>query len=285
LPNENGTAPGFYFQTNINPKIRSPHLFVLPGPPRELQPMFRASVLPKLRSIARTPPLFDRRIYKIANVGESLVEEAIGQKILAIPGIELGYCARPGEVEVRIIGEPGAVERADMIIRSSLGPAIFSTSGESLEEVVVKLLVERKETLALAESCTGGLLADRITDVPGASVVFVAGYIVYANEAKIDVLHIDPALVEWHGAVSEPVACAMAEGARARAGTTYALSTTGIAGPSGGSPDKPIGTVFVALAATGLKTTARQLYFPSDRATFKQLTAQAAFEMLRKKLT
>jgi nicotinamide-nucleotide amidase len=283
--NENGTAPGLYLRANINPAVHSPHLFLLPGPPRELQPMFQESVLPKLRAIAQALPLIDRRIYKIANVGESLVEEAIGEKILAIPGIELGYCARPGEVEVRIIGEPAAIERADTIIRSSLEPSIFSTSDETLEEVVVNLLVERKETLALAESCTGGLLADRITDVPGASVVFVAGYIVYANEAKIDVLGVDAALIERHGAVSEPVARAMAEGAQARAKTTYAISTTGIAGPSGGSPDKPVGTVFVALAAAGSKTTALQLFFPSDRPTFKQLTAQAAFEMLRKKLT
>jgi nicotinamide-nucleotide amidase len=282
--NENGTAPGLYLRANINPAVRSPHLFLLPGPPRELQPMFRESVLPKLRSIAQALSLFDRRIYKIANMGESLVEEAIGQKILAIPGIELGYSARPGEVEVRIIGEPAAIERADTIVRSSFGQSIFSTSDETLEEVVVNLLVERKETLALAESCTGGLLADRITDVPGASAVFVAGYIVYANDAKIDVLRIDPALVEQHGAVSEPVARAMAEGALARAETTYALSTTGIAGPSGGSPDKPVGTVSLGLAAAGSKTTARQLYFPSDRKTFKQLATQAALDLLRKKL-
>jgi nicotinamide-nucleotide amidase len=282
--NENGTAPGLYLRGNINPPAHSPHLFLLPGPPRELQPMFRESVIPKLRSIASPSPLFDRRIYRIASMGESLVEEAIGEKVLAIPGIELGYCARPGEVEVRVIGEPAAVERADTIIRSLLEPAFFSTNDETLEEVVVKLLVERKETLALAESCTGGLLADRITDVPGASAVFVAGYIVYANESKIDVLQFDPALIERHGAVSEPVARAMAEGARARAKTTYALSTTGIAGPSGGSPEKPVGTVFVALAAAGSKTTARQLFFPSDRETFKQLATQAALDLLHKKL-
>jgi nicotinamide-nucleotide amidase len=282
--NANGTAPGLYLRANINPSVLSPHLFLLPGPPRELQPMFRESIMPKLHSIAPALPLFDRRIYRIANMGESLVEEAIGQRALAIPGIELGYCARPGEVDVRVIGEPAALERADMIIRSSLGAAIFSTSDETLEEVVVKLLIERKETLAMAESCTGGLLANRITNVPGASAIFLAGYTVYANESKIDLLHFDPALIERHGAVSEPVARAMAEGARARAKTTYALSTTGIAGPSGGSPEKPVGTVFVALAAAGSKTTARQLFFPSDRETFKQLTAQAALDLLRKRL-
>jgi nicotinamide-nucleotide amidase len=282
--NENGTAPGLYLRANVNPAIHSPHLFLLPGPPRELQPMFHESVISQLRSIVQRPPLFDRRMYRIANMGESLVEKAIGDKVLAIPGIELGYCARPGEVDVRIVGEPSAIERADAIITSNLRRSIFSTGDELLEEVVVKLLTARKETLALAESCTGGLLADRITNIPGASEVFLAGYIAYANETKIDVLGVDPTLIERHGAVSELVARAMAEGARARANTTYALATTGIAGPSGGSLDKPVGTVFVAFVAADAETTVLPLFFPSDRPTFKQLTAQAAFEMLRKKL-
>jgi competence/damage-inducible protein CinA-like protein len=283
--NENGTAPGLYLRANISPSIESPHLFLLPGPPRELQPMFRQSVTPVLRPLALNPPSFDRRMYKIANMGESLVEAAIGQKILAIPGIELGYCARPGEVDVRIVGESSAIQKADFVVRSSLGSAIFSMNDELLEEVVVKLLTGRKETLALAESCTGGLLADRITNVPGASEVFLAGYVSYANEAKIDIVQVDPALIEQHGAVSEPVARAMAEGARTRAKTTYALATTGIAGPTGGSSEKPIGTVFVALAAPNAATTVQQFFFPTDRQTFKQLVAQAAFDLLRRKLT
>src|SRR5205823_3890737 len=216
LPNENGSAPGLYFRANINPRIHSPHLFLLPGPPRELQPMFRELAMPILRSIVQVPHSLERRLYKIAGISESIVEETIGEKVLVIPGIELGYCARPGEVDVRILGEPDAVARADLVIRGELGLSIFSTSDESLEEVLVKLLTERKETLALAESCTGGLLANRITNIPGASEVFLAGYIAYANETKIDVLGVDPTLIERHGAVSEPVARAMADGARAR---------------------------------------------------------------------
>src|ERR1700730_5878 len=216
LPNENGTAPGLYLRAKINPMLQSPHLFALPGPPRELQPIFRESVMSILQGIVKTPSAIERKVYKIADRGESLIEQAIGEKILAIPGIELGYCARPGEVEVRVIGEVGAVEKADEIIKSALGLSIFSTSDENLEQVIVKLLTERKETLALAESCTGGLLADRITNVPGASEIFVAGYVPYANEAKIDILNVDLSLIEQHGAVSEPVARAMAEGARAR---------------------------------------------------------------------
>jgi nicotinamide-nucleotide amidase len=264
--------------------MHSPHLFLLPGPPRELQPMFRQSVMPILRSIVQTPSSVDRRLYRIVNMGESLVEEAIGEKILAIPGIELGYCARPGEVDVRIVGEASAIEKADSIIRSRLGLSILSIGEETLEQVMVKLLIKRNETIALAESCTGGLLAHRITNVPGASAVFLAAYIVYANDAKINMLDIDPALIEQYGAVTEPVARAMAEGARARARSTYALATTGIAGPSVGSPDKPVGTVFIALASTNAQTVVQRLFFPSDRETFKQLTAQAAFDLLRRKL-
>jgi nicotinamide-nucleotide amidase len=283
LPNENGSASGLYLKANINPLIHSPHVFVLPGPPRELQPMFRAFVTPVLRSIVQAPASIERRLYKIACLGESTIEEAIGDKVLAIPGIELGYCARPGEVDVRIVGESDAVSRADAVIQNELGLSIFSANDETLEEVLVKLLTGRKETLAIAESCTGGLLANRITNIPGASAVFLAGYICYANEAKIDMLDVDPELIEKHGAVSEPVARALAQHARMRARSTYALATTGIAGPSGGSPEKPVGTVYIALATPG-EIVVKKLFFPSDRETFKQIAAQAAFDLLRRKI-
>jgi nicotinamide-nucleotide amidase len=284
LPNENGSAPGFYLKANISPRIPSPHLFVLPGPPRELQPMFRTFVMPILRSIVPASALLERRVYRIAGVGESRVEEAIGAKVMEIPGIELGYCARPGEVEVRIIGKAEAIQQADAIIRSALRLFIFSTADENLEKVIVNLLRKHNQTLAIAESCTGGLIANRITNVPGASSVFIAGYVCYANQAKIDMLNVDPKLIDEHGAVSEPVARALAEHARARARSKYALATTGVAGPTGGSPEKPVGTVYVALASTESETTAKKFFFPTDRETFKQLTTQAGFEMLRRAL-
>ena len=283
LPNENGSASGLYLKANINPRIPSPHLFILPGPPRELQPMFRESVMPFLCSFVQFSGSIERRLYKIACVGESTVEEAIGEKVLAVPGIELGYCARPGEVDVRIIGKSDAVSRAEAIIKSQLGSSIFSVTEENLEEVIVKLLTARNETLAVAESCTGGLLANRITNVAGASKVFVAGYVCYANQAKIGMLDVDPKLIEKHGAVSEPVARALAERAGACARSTFALATTGIAGPTGGSPEKPVGTVHIALAGPN-EIVAKKLFLPSDRETFKQLTAQAAFDLLRRKI-
>ena len=283
LPNENGSASGLYLKANINPKIASPHIFLLPGPPRELQPMFREHAMSILRSIVKGPPPLERRFYKIAVMGESVIEEKIGKRILAIPGVELGYCARPGEVDVRIIGERSALDEADKIVRSELGDVIFAANDRTLEEVLVKLLTDKKQTLATAESCSGGLLANRITNVAGASAALLAGYVCYANEAKIDILGVDPKLIEKHGAVSDEVARAMAEGARKRARSTYALSTTGIAGPDGGSAEKPVGTVYVALA-NETETKVRKLFFPSDRETFKQLVAQAAFEMLRREL-
>jgi nicotinamide-nucleotide amidase len=138
--------------------------------------------------------------------------------------------------------------------------------------------------LATAESCTGGLIADRITNVPGASGVFIAGYVCYANQAKINMLDVDPKLVEKHGAVSEPVARALAEHARACAGSDYALATTGVAGPTGGSPQKPVGTVYIALASDGLETIVKRFFFPTDRETFKQLATQSALDLLRRKI-
>jgi nicotinamide-nucleotide amidase len=284
LPNENGSAPGFYLKANINARVPSPHVFVLPGPPRELQPMFTKFAMPILKSIIEVPLPVERRSYFIAGVGESLVENVIGEKVLAIPGIELGYCARPGEVEVRIIGNPNAIRAADAVIRRELGVSIFSDNGDALETVVVTLLKERKETLATAESCTGGLIANQITNVSGASEVFLAGYVTYANSAKSDVLNVDSKLIDKHGAVSEAVARAMAEGAHTRAASTYGLATTGIAGPTGGSDEKPVGTVYITLASGDSETVAKKFLFPTDRETFKQLAAQSALDLLRRRL-
>ena len=282
LPNDNGSAPGLYL--TADPRKKSSHLFLLPGPPRELHPMFRSSVLPLLRGLVPAGSAMERRTFCIAGMGESLVEEAIGERLLEISGLELGYCARPGEVDLRIMGERPMLDQAEEIIRASLGTAVFSVEGGKLEDAVVKLLKERKQTLAIAESCTGGFLAHRVTNVPGASAVFLAGYVTYANEAKAEMLWVDPALIAESGAVSEKVAGAMAEGARQRAGASVALATTGVAGPDGGTKEKPVGTVFVALASEGAATKVSRFFFPDDRQTFKELTTQFALEMLRRAL-
>jgi nicotinamide-nucleotide amidase len=176
------------------------------------------------------------------------------------------------------------LDQAEQIVREKLGAAIFSADGSDLEEAVVKLLTERKQTLAVAESCTGGYLAHRITNVPGASAVLLAGYVAYSNEAKAAMLGIEPRLISEHGAVSKQVALAMAEGARLNSKTDFALATTGIAGPSGGTADKPVGTVFIALAANDRPVSVQKRFFPDDRPTFKELATQAALEMLRRAL-
>jgi nicotinamide-nucleotide amidase len=216
-------------------------------------------------------------------MGESHVEEAVGAQLLSIVGLELGYCARMGEVDLRLIGSAEILEEADTIVRARLAKFIFSTSRENLETVIVRQLAARQSTLAVAESCTGGLLAHRLTNVPGASEVFLAGYVTYSNEAKVAVLGVPSSAIAEHGAVSETVARAMAEGAREKSGTTFALATTGIAGPGGGSVQKPVGTAYVALAGGG-ETVVRHLFFPTDRETFKQLATQMALNLLRERL-
>ena len=280
LPNEHGSAPGLYLPADET----RPHLFLLPGPPRELHPMFLAFVLPLLREIV--PPDLGKncRIFRIAGMGESLVEEAVGAQLLELPGLELGYCARPGEMDLRLIGDSAVLDQAERIVREKLGAVIFSNDGSNLEQAVVKLLTERKQTLAVAESCTGGYLAHRITNVPGASAIFLSGWVTYSNEAKTQMVGVDAALVEKHGAVSKQVAQAMAEGARAAAESDFALATTGIAGPSGGTEEKPVGTVFIALAAKDAPPSVKKGFFPDDRPTFKELATQTALEMLRRRL-
>ncbi|CAN5420579.1 competence/damage-inducible protein A [soil metagenome] len=282
LPNENGSAPGLYLAANLG-GTASPHLFLLPGPPRELQPMFAQAVRPILQTIVRHEEAFACRTYRIVGMGESYVEEAIGQELLSISGLELGYCARMGEVDLRVIGSVAILEQAEKIVRTKLGDSILSTSGENLETVLVRELTSKEATLAVAESCTGGFLAHRLTNVPGASAVFLAGYVTYSNEAKIAALGVAPATLAEHGAVSESVARAMAEGARAKAGTTFALAATGIAGPGGGSEAKPVGTAYLALAGGG-PTIVQRLFFPTDRETFKQLATQTALHLLHARL-
>ncbi len=283
LPNDNGTAPGLYLAARGTDAGASPHLFLLPGPPRELRPMFGQSVVPLLRGIVRQEKPFAYRGYRIVGMGESYVEEAVGRQLLALPGLELGYCARMGEVDLRVIATPEIIEQADTIVRAKLAASIFSTRSETLETVIVRQLSERKATLAVAESCTGGFLAHRLTNVPGASEVFLAGYVTYANAAKIATLGVDPAVLVAHGAVSEEVVRAMAEGALTESNATFALATTGIAGPGGGSPAKPVGTAYLALAGDGA-TVVRHFFFPTDRETFKQLATQNALNLLRERL-
>ena len=224
--------------------------------------MFIDFVAPILRRITAELEKVAMRIFRVANMGESIIEKKIGGLIAAIPGIELGYCARPGEVDVRVIGSAEAVAQAEEIIRKKLGNAIFTASDETLAAVLVRLLSEREQTLALAESCTGGFLADQITNVPGASKVFVAGCVTYSNEEKIRALGVSRESIERFGAVSEQVATEMAEGLRIRTGVTHGIATTGIAGPGGGSEEKPVGTAFLGLSSESQPVQMGKVLFP-----------------------
>ncbi|MEI6491170.1 MAG: competence/damage-inducible protein A [Verrucomicrobiota bacterium] len=282
LPNHNGSAPGLYLPMKACPQ--SPHLFLLPGPPRELQPMFEESVLPVLRKICGGLPVRECRTYRIVGLGESAVEESVGLELERRGDVEVGYCARPNEVDLRLIGTRELLDEVEPKIHRAVGSHLLSKTGENLEGWVVDRLRRLNLKIATAESCSGGLLAHRLTNVPGASEIFTHGFITYADEAKASELGVPSALIQAHGAVSEPVAAAMAAGALDKSGADFALSLTGIAGPGGGSETKPVGLVFIALARRGKPSLCKQHSFPRDRETFKQLATQAALDMLRHEL-
>jgi nicotinamide-nucleotide amidase len=261
---------------------------MLPGPPRELRPMFDAAVVPLLkREFAEE--IFVCRTLRSTDIGESRVQEMVEADLqrLVPRGLEIGYCARPGAVDVRLTASGAGAEKivgaGVAVVQTILGANIFGFDDDEIENVVVKLLTEQEKTLALAESCTGGNLAHRITNVPGASAVFLGGVVSYANSAKEEFLGVRAETLQRHGAVSAAVAGEMAAGARKKFGADFALAVTGIAGPGGGTPDKPVGTVFIALAAAGGVTVEQRLN-PWDRATFKEVTATQALACLRARM-
>jgi nicotinamide-nucleotide amidase len=292
LPNANGTAPGLALDLQPNPYRSDGQiswLVLLPGPPRELRPMFAESVVPLLRRAFPPKESFVCRTLRSIGIGESVAQEKISGPLesLVEAGLELAYCARPGQVDVRLAARGANAEKlvdeGQALVRARLGDDIFGQDDDELAAIVVHLLTERRQTLAVAESCTGGCLAHQLTNVPGASAVFLSGFITYSNEAKQKFLGVKTATLEQHGAVSEAVACEMAEGARRANSADYALAVTGIAGPSGGTPQKPVGTVFIALASTG-QTQVWRRQNPWDRVTFKEVTARQALNELRLRL-
>ena len=285
MPNDFGTAPGLYFPSDLAAARGCHcHIFLLPGPPRELQPMMERHVEQRLRGML--PNGRDRRILylKLSGIGESEIVEAVEKDLEAIPDLDLGYCIGRGDVDVRLAGSLEVVARGTQVVRNKLASQIVSEDRRLLEEVVVQFLADRGEWLATAESCTGGFLASRVTDVSGASAVFGHGFITYANAAKQRCLGVPASLLEEFGAVSEPVASAMAEGCLLASAADHALAVTGIAGPSGGTEAKPVGTVFIGLASKGQPTLVRRCLFPTTRDRFKILTTQAALDLLRLRL-
>ena len=279
LDNPHGTAPGIFTPAEINPQLNCA-LFLLPGPPGEMQPMFRNEVMPRLTALSAEPLNQTMRVLRFTGIGESDFHAALDLPFSKISHLEVGYCARPGEVDLRLIGSETSIEQAAQIAANVFGDKCFSHNEESLEEVVVQLLTDSNQKLSLAESCTGGRIANRITDVSGASSVFTHGYVTYADEAKHEMLEVDSHLLEKHGAVSEEVALAMAEGARKNSGADIAAAVTGIAGPTGGSDAKPVGTVWLAIS-TEKSTVATHAFYPRGRESFKQLVSQKALDLIR----
>ena len=280
LPNDCGTAPGLMMQTGKG------WLILLPGPPRELHPMYINYVAPILaKELPPEKPLSTRTL-KTLGIGESSVEELISEPLseLIALGLQIGYCARMGEVDVRLTAcgaeALSLIKQSEEIVRKRVGQYIYGVDDDLLEEMVVRELTKRRQTLAVAESCTGGLLSHRITNVPGSSAVFLAGHCTYSNEAKQDTLGVLSESIDSHGAVSERVAREMAEGARLKHGADYALATTGIAGPTGGTEEKPMGTVYIALATPQGTRVLRECN-RCDRETFKMVTTQQALNLLR----
>jgi nicotinamide-nucleotide amidase len=283
LPNPNGSAVGMLLADT------GKFLVVLPGPPREMKPMFESCVLERLRAVAGNVVVV-RRILRVAGMGESAVDEMIAPIYKSYPSVQTSILFNRTEIEIHLLAQAPTREAATLIIdelagklADKLGLAIFARNGETMEEVIASLLKERKQTLAVAESCTGGLIGMRLTDLPGSSAYFMEGAITYSNDAKMRTLGVPAEILNNHGAVSAETAEAMATGMRERAGTDYAISVTGIAGPDGGSDEKPVGTVFIGYADKERAKSLR-LALPGDRYLIRWRSSQAALEYLRRQL-
>jgi nicotinamide-nucleotide amidase len=279
LPNPHGTAPG------LAARVGRALVFCLPGPPREMQPMFEAEVLPEVRALAGSVAMPTLAIHSFG-MGESGLAERLGERMQRDRDPMVGTTASQSIVTARIRSQG---ERSEAIARvEAMGgeierlwfPYAYGRNGATLAEALVALLRERGQTLALAESCTGGLIGAMVTEVAGASEVLLGGFVAYSNEWKVREVGVDRSTLAAHGAVSEPVARQLAAGAREQARSTWGIGVTGIAGPGGGTAAKPVGTVFIGLAGPDGERV-RRFQFPGDRETVRDRSAKAAIQWLR----
>jgi len=287
LDNPNGSAPGLWMERGRT------SIVLLPGPPREMTPMLDAVIRDRLRPRAQGAGLF-RRVLKITGRPESEVDaiaEPVYKKWISQPvPISTTILAVLGQIELHLTASAGSREAADKVLESAvaelqavLGPSVYSVDGRPLEAVVGDMLRQSRLTIAIAESCTGGLLTSRLTDVPGSSDYVERSFVCYSNRSKTELVGVDPSLIEQHGAVSEPVASAMAEGAASRTGSEIGIGITGIAGPGGGTEAKPVGTVVVAVKVhEALVVRTFRLFGSREMVKFQ--AAQAAMNMLRLEL-
>jgi nicotinamide-nucleotide amidase len=283
LPNPNGSAPGMYLEHEGRVVV------LLPGPPREMKPMFEGLVMPRI--VERAGGLrVVRRVLRVAGLGESAVDERIAPVYTQYKNPQTTILFNRSEIEIHLTAQGKTEKDAELLldglagqIEERLGDAIFAFRGETMEEVVGLRLAVNGFTLAVAESCTGGLISQRLTEVPGSSSYFMEGVVTYSNEAKVRLLGVPMDLIAEYGAVSGEVAEAMAEGARLRAETDFGLAVTGIAGPGGGSDEKPVGLVYIALSDDA-HTEHRRVMLPGDRHLIRWRASQAALDLLRRRL-
>jgi len=287
LPNPNGTAPGQWITGKFEGRERI--IILLPGPPHELKALVEAQAVARLR--AKLPQAFiATRLLKIAGIGESNCDARVAPIYTTFPDVQTTILAGAGEIQLHLRTSGTSIEaaqaRVDTLaekIEIELGNLVFSDNGDSLEQIVGYYLQMRHATLAAAESCTGGLLAERITSVAGSSRYFLGGAVVYSNELKTKFADVPTKLIEKHGAVSSEVAIALAEGIRKRCAATIGVGITGVAGPAGGTEEKPVGLVFHAVASEqGIEVIERR--FPGDRQRIRWFASQVALDMVRKKL-
>jgi nicotinamide-nucleotide amidase len=287
LPNPNGTAPGQWLSGEFDGRE---HIVVLlPGPAHEMKALFEAEVRERLR--AKVPPAFLAvRTLKIAMLGESAVDARVAPIYKRYTDVETTILAGAGEIELHFKTIAATVDAAQRrvdevagVVEDELDDAVYSRNGESLEQIVGYWLQMRNATVAVAESCTGGLLAERITSIGGSSRYFLGGAVVYSNALKAELAGVPAEMIDRHGAVSREVAAALAEGIRYRCESTLGVGITGVAGPTGGTPEKPVGLVFHAVAS-GTGTEVVQRNFPGDRKRIRRFASTMALDMVRKKL-
>jgi nicotinamide-nucleotide amidase len=283
LPNPNGTAPGLYLEQD------KCSIALLPGPPREMKPMFENHVQARFESLSGDIR-FARRVLRVAGMGESAVDEKIAPIYTQFENPQTTILFNSSEIEIHLRAHARTEAEAEALldhlslkIEQALGNSVFSFRGETMEEVVGRRLAITGFTLSVAESCTGGLIAQRLTSVPGSSRYFLEGVVTYSNQSKTRLLGVDKKLIKEFGAVSQQVARDMARGVRHKAKTDFGLAITGIAGPDGGSEEKPVGLVHVALADDA-HTEHKRFMIPGDRELIRWRASQAALDMLRRRL-
>jgi nicotinamide-nucleotide amidase len=283
LPNPNGTAPGLYLEHEGCAVV------LMPGPPREMKPMFENYVRPRISNLGGETR-FATRVLRVAGMGESAVDEKIAPIYTKYENPQTTILFNSSEIEIHLRAHGRTEADAETLlddlslkIEKELGNSAFSFRGETMEEVVGRRLAMTEFTLAVAESCTGGLIAQRLTSVPGSSKYFIEGCVTYSNESKVRLLGVDKKLIREFGAVSQQVARDMARGVRHRAKTDFGLAVTGVAGPGGGTEEKPVGLVYIALADDA-HTDHRKLTIPGDRELVRWRASQAALDMLRRRL-